>query len=96
MYLGQIVELAMCEGIFNSPQHPYIQALLSCTPVLDPDSGFKRIILEGVVPNPANLPSGCRFHTRCPYVMNICGKEEPRNYSVGEDHRVACHLQNTD
>jgi peptide/nickel transport system ATP-binding protein len=96
MYLGQIVELAMCEGSFNSPQQPYAQALLSSTPVTDPDSGIKRIILEGVVPNAANPPSGCRFHTRCPYVMDICSKDESRYYSVGEDHRAACHLLNTD
>lgn len=96
MYLGQIVERAMSEDIFNSPQHPYTQALLSSTPVPDPDSGSKRIILEGVVPNPANPPSGCRFHTRCPYVMDICSKEEPRNYSVGEDHRATCHLLKAD
>ncbi len=96
MYLGQIVEIAMSEDIFNSPQHPYTQALLSSTPVPDPDSGRERIILEGVVPNPANPPPGCRFHTRCPYVMDICNKEEPRNYSVGEDHWAACHLLNAD
>jgi len=96
MYLGQIVEMAISEDIFNSPQHPYTQALLSSTPVPDPDSGSERIILEGVVPNPANPPPGCRFHTRCPYVMDICSKEEPRNYSVGEDHRAACHLLNAD
>jgi len=96
MYLGQIVEMALSEDIFNSPQHPYTQALLSSTPVPDPDSGSERIILEGVVPNPANPPPGCRFHTRCPYVMDICSKEEPRNYSVGEDHQAACHLLNAD
>jgi oligopeptide/dipeptide ABC transporter ATP-binding protein len=96
MYLGQIVELALSEDIFNSPQHPYTQALLSSTPVPDPDSGSERIILEGVVPNPANPPPGCRFHTRCPYVMDICSKEEPRSYPVGEYHRAACHLLNAD
>ncbi len=96
MYLGQIVEMALSEDIFNSPQHPYTQALLSSTPVPDPDSVGERIILEGAVPNPANPPPGCRFHTRCPYVMDICSKEEPRNYFVGEDHRAACHLLNAD
>jgi oligopeptide/dipeptide ABC transporter ATP-binding protein len=96
MYLGQIVEIAMSEDIFYSPQHPYTQALLSSTPVPDPDSVSERIILEGVVPNPANPPSGCRFHTRCPYVMDVCSQIEPRNYSVGENHRAACHLLNAD
>lgn len=96
MYLGQIVEIAMSEDIFYSPQHPYTQALLSSTPVPDPDSVSERIILEGVVPNPANPPSGCRFHTRCPYVMDVCSQKEPRNFSVGKYHRAACHLLNTD
>ena len=96
MYLGQIVELALSEDIFSAPQHPYTQALLSSTPVPDPDSGGKRIILEGIVPNPANPPPGCRFHTRCPCVMDICSKEEPKICSVGEGHWARCHLLNTD
>jgi oligopeptide/dipeptide ABC transporter ATP-binding protein len=96
MYLGQIVELALSEEIFNSPQHPYTQALLSSTPVPDPDSGSERIILEGVVPNPTDPPAGCRFHTRCPQMMDICRKEEPMKYAVGENHWAVCHLLNTD
>ncbi|MCH7588712.1 MAG: ATP-binding cassette domain-containing protein [Chloroflexi bacterium] len=92
MYLGQIVELASSDAIFNSPQHPYTQALISSTPVPDPDSGRERIILEGNVPSPANPPAGCRFHTRCPYVMDICRRQEPKAHAVGEGHWAACHL----
>ena len=96
MYVGQIVELALSEDIFSSPRHPYTQALLSSTPVPDPDSGIERIILEGVVPNPADPPPGCRFHTRCPYVMDICSQEEPEICTVAENHRATCHRLNTD
>ena len=96
MYLGQIVELALSEDIFNSPKHPYTQALLSSTPVPDPDKTGERIILEGIVPNPANPPTGCRFHTRCPFVMDICSIEEPKTSSVSDGHWAACHLLDPD
>ena len=96
MYLGQIVELALSEDIFNSAKHPYTQALLSSTPVPDPDNTGERIILEGIVPNPANPPTGCRFHTRCPYIMDICSKEEPEKSSVSDGHLAACHLLDLD
>lgn len=92
LYLGEIVELAPSEECFASPQHPYTQALFSSTPVPDPDSGRKRIILEGNVPSPANPPSGCRFHTRCPYVMDICREEKPDVYSTQDGHWTMCHL----
>jgi oligopeptide transport system ATP-binding protein len=96
MYLGQIVEMASSEDTFESPQHPYTQALLSSTPVPDPDGRRERIILEGVVPNPADPPSGCRFHTRCPFVMDICSNEQPEIYPVGDGHWATCHLLNKD
>ncbi len=92
MYLGQVVEMASSEDTFESPKHPYTQALLSSTPVPDPDGRSERIILEGVVPNPADPPPGCRFHTRCPYVMDICSRREPEAHTVAEDHWAACHL----
>lgn len=92
MYLGQVVEMASSEDTFESPKHPYTQALLSSTPVPDPDGRSERIILEGVVPNPADPPPGCRFHTRCPYVMDICSRREPEAHTVAEDRWAACHL----
>ena len=92
MYLGQIVELASSQAIFQRPSHPYTQALLASTPLPDPDSGRTRIILEGSVPSPADPPAGCRFHTRCPYVMNTCRSTAPRPHFIGEGHQAVCHL----
>ena len=91
MYLGEIVELAASEIIFEGPKHPYTQALLSAT--LEPDPDVKRdyIILEGNVPSLANPPSGCRFHTRCPFVFDRCRTEAPAMHS-GNGHQVRCHL----
>lgn len=92
MYLGQIVELAASQEIFQTPAHPYTQALLSSTPLPDPDSSRTRIVLEGSVPSPANPPSGCRFHTRCPYVMDICPGVIPQPHFVNKEHWATCHL----
>lgn len=92
MYLGKIVELASMERLFNSPQHPYTEALLSAIPI--PGERSKtRIILKGIVPSPINPPSGCRFHTRCPYTSPKCSKEEPEFLEVENNHFVACHLR---
>lgn len=92
MYLGKIVESARTDNLFEKPMHPYTQALLSAIPVPDPSHKCSRIILEGDVPTPINPPSGCRFHTRCKYRMNICDKEEPKLRDIGGEHFVACHL----
>lgn len=92
LYLGEIVELASREDIFRAPQHPYTQALFSSTPVPDPDSGRERIILEGNVPSPTNPPTGCRFHTRCPHVMEVCRTEKPEAHAVQDGHWATCHL----
>jgi oligopeptide/dipeptide ABC transporter ATP-binding protein len=92
MYLGQIVELASGEAIFRDPQHPYTQALLASTPLPDPDSGRTRIILEGTVPSPAYPPAGCRFHTRCPHVMDICRTVAPQVHAVSDGRWARCHL----
>jgi oligopeptide/dipeptide ABC transporter ATP-binding protein len=92
LYLGEVVELAPRNEITTEPRHPYTQALFSSTPMPDPDSGRERIILEGSVPSPANPPSGCRFHTRCPYVMDRCRSERPAKHKVGAGHWASCHL----
>ena len=92
MYMGQIVELGPVEAIFADPKHPYTQALLSSTLVPDLDLVKDRIILEGSVPSPANPPSGCRFHTRCPFAMDICVTTEPIQVVLSDEHWATCHL----
>jgi oligopeptide/dipeptide ABC transporter ATP-binding protein len=91
MYLGKVVELSTSETIFGGALHPYTEALLSSTPIPDPDIKKKRIILEGGVPSPINPPPGCRFHPRCPKVTPLCSKAEPVLIDVGDGHLVACH-----
>lgn len=92
MYLGKIVEIANKKDLFDDPKHPYTQALLSAIPIPDPEMIVEQEMLEGDVPSPVDPPSGCRFHTRCKHVMDICKKEEPRELKLGEGHNVACHL----
>ena len=93
MYLGKIVELAGDKELYENPQHPYTEALLSAVPIPDPTVKKKRIILEGDVPSPINPPSGCHFHTRCPYKEKICEEVEPVFKDIGGGHWVACHLR---
>ena len=88
----KIVEEAPTEIIFGEPLHPYTQALMSAIPVPDPTMKRQRIILQGDVPSPLNPPTGCRFHTRCPVVMEQCKTIEPQMEQVEPGHRVACHL----
>ncbi|CAN5626157.1 ABC transporter ATP-binding protein [soil metagenome] len=96
MYLGQIVELGENRDIYDDPLHPYTRALLSAVPTIEVNGARRRgrIILEGDVPSPINPPSGCRFHTRCPYAFDACSSVEPLMLDVGNDHQVRCHLYN--
>lgn len=93
MYLGIIVETGQTEDIFNKPQHPYTEALLTAIPIPDPFTKRKRIILAGDVPNPMEIPPGCRFHPRCPYRFTPCDKIRPSTTNLGEGHLVDCHLR---
>ncbi len=92
MYFGNIVEIADRDELFSNPLHPYTKALLSAVPIPDPTVKRKRIILTGDVPNPANPPSGCKFHTRCPYATDKCKELEPEFRKISEGHEVACHI----
>lgn len=95
MYLGKVVELADRVSLYENPLHPYTQALLSAVPIPDPaiEAKRERIILQGDVPSPTSPPQGCRFHTRCPYVMDECRQDsEPAFKDSGKGHYVACHL----
>jgi oligopeptide/dipeptide ABC transporter ATP-binding protein len=92
MYLGRIVEVAEKRAIFDAPSHPYTRALMSAAPIPDPRAKRERIVLEGDVPSPMNPPSGCRFHTRCPFAFDRCKAEEPTLTSRRDGRLVACHL----
>jgi peptide/nickel transport system ATP-binding protein len=93
MYLGKIVELGPRRKIFATPRHPYTQALLSAVPVPVPGAKRERVILKGDVPSPINPPSGCRFHTRCAYVIDRCRVEDPELRISDGVHFAACHRQ---
>lgn len=94
MYLGRIVEIGTTDQVFENPQHPYTQALLSAIPRPDPRRRTTRVPLEGEVPSPTNPPSGCPFHTRCPVVEARCRTERPPEADVAPGHMAACHLVN--
>jgi oligopeptide/dipeptide ABC transporter ATP-binding protein len=91
MYLGKIVEVGRKREIFGAPKHPYTEALLSAVPVPEPGASRQRIILKGDVPSPINPPKGCRFHTRCPYVVERCRVEPPQLLADAAGHATACH-----
>jgi peptide/nickel transport system ATP-binding protein len=91
MYLGHMVELAPATRLYALPRHPYTEALLSAVPSVEPERTSRRILLTGDVPNPANPPTGCVFHPRCRYAVDICKTQMPEWRNLGADHWVACH-----
>lgn len=94
MYLGEVVEIGRTEEIFKNPKHPYTKALLSSVPELNPQDEKERIHLQGELPSPENLPTGCKFHTRCPYVMEICKTSTPQVKEFSNTHNCKCFLYN--
>ncbi len=92
MYVGRFMEYAPVERLFFHPRHPYTHALLSAIPQTDPDAEFNPIRLEGEIPNPLSVPTGCRFHTRCPFARDRCRSEAPDWREIEADHFVACHF----
>ncbi|MEO8607924.1 MAG: dipeptide ABC transporter ATP-binding protein [Chloroflexota bacterium] len=92
MYVGRVVEIAPTEDLFSEPKHPYTEALMSAIPKPDPRLHPKRLILEGEIADPANPPTGCYFHPRCPYAQARCKTETPALRPVGKDRMVACHF----
>jgi peptide/nickel transport system ATP-binding protein len=92
MYLGRLVEVAPTASLFYQPLHPYTEALMSAIPALDPDDVMKPIILKGEIPSPANPPSGCPFHPRCPYVQDVCKQDMPELKEYRPGHFAACHF----
>jgi oligopeptide/dipeptide ABC transporter ATP-binding protein len=93
MYLGEIVEIAPKEALFENPLHPYSQALVEAAPIPDPRARRTRLVIEGDVPSPMNPPPGCRFHTRCPFAFSRCHSEAPALREVTPGRVVACHLR---
>ena len=92
MYVGKLVELAETHELFGNPMHPYTEALLSAVPQPDPETRMDRIILPGEVANPANPPSGCYFHPRCPYAQDVCRQQTPQWEESAPGHFTACHF----
>jgi oligopeptide/dipeptide ABC transporter ATP-binding protein len=94
MYLGLLVEICESKSLYKNPMHPYTKALLSSIPIPDPDkaSKIRREIIKGDVPSPINIPRGCRFNTRCPFVLPICKEQQPPMKEIEKGHLVACHL----
>lgn len=96
MYLGHLIEEAATDDLFSLPMHPYTQVLMSAVPNANPHTKKTRIKLEGELPSPIHPPSGCVFHTRCPYAMQVCAEKCPKTKEVMVGHQVACHLHDQD
>jgi oligopeptide/dipeptide ABC transporter ATP-binding protein len=90
MYLGRIVEVAPTREQFSHPRHPYTEALMSAIPMPNPGQRRQRIVLQGDIPSPISPPSGCAFHTRCPYVLPACSQARPALRLIGPEHATAC------
>ena len=90
MYLGRIVEIGETEEVVANPQHPYTKALISVIPVPDPLAKREHVILKGETPNPVDIPSGCRFHPRCPEAIDACKETDPEDVHIRGDHYAAC------
>ena len=93
MYLGRVVEIADARALYDTPRHPYTEALLASVPIPDPSVKRRRVALTGDVPNPINPPAGCHFHTRCPIAEPRCAREAPALEADASGHAVACHLR---
>jgi oligopeptide/dipeptide ABC transporter ATP-binding protein len=91
MYLGRIVETGETEDLFDHPHHPYTDILMKAAPAVDPDNHGHEYAIQGETPSPLNIPSGCRFHPRCPYAKDICREQEPPLRDIGGGRCVACH-----
>ena len=92
MYLGKIVEHGSAKEVYNNPKHPYTKALISSVPIQNPKETKERIILKGSIPSAVDVPNGCRFHTRCPYKLDICEKEAPNCKTFEDGSKIYCHL----
>lgn len=92
MYLGKMVEVGTLEQVYSKPIHPYTQALMAAVPIPDPTRRRTQPLPQGEIPSPINPPSGCRFHPRCSYAEDICGRDEPELKEIDADHTVACHF----
>ena len=92
MYLGRMVELSNSEALYEEPLHPYTKALLSAVPIPDPEFKGEQMLLVGDIPSPSNPPTGCTFHTRCPFATEVCKRVAPVLKEVKPGHSVACHL----
>ena len=95
MYLGRLVEVAPTADLFYQPLHPYTEALMSAIPAFDPDDVMKPVMLEGEIPSPANPPTGCHFHPRCPFAQEVCKRETPEWKEYRPGHFAACHFADT-
>lgn len=93
MYLGRIVEVASKEALFADPRHPYTRALISAAPIPNPRARREKLVIEGDVPSPLNPPSGCHFHTRCPFAVSRCRSETPALRPLKDGRLTACHLE---